>query len=438
MLVVLTALAVGTLWAAGKVHTGFVHADATLSVIRQAQQVVRSVLRELPRDWSHAEGELWPQMTRLVEFHHGAEPGLQAVTIRTNQVTVFQVQTAGLRGEDSAPERERQDPATNVFRISRRVLDLGAAEVPVVVCAATFVSPDGTHGDVEAAVRLATVGREERAAAGAIRAMLGLSLATAAAALSLSGLLLVWVLRREAVLQTQRRAEEHLAFSGVMANGIAHDFRNPMSSLRLDVQMLQREAGRAEPAAARIGALAERVRHTLDRMDTVFRQFLFLSRPSAGELERVDLVECVHESATMLTPRFEDAGVTLRTESDAAHVPVQAHAAALRRSLVNLLVNAVEFAGSGKTVHVRSYVRGDRGVVDVTDDGPGVPRAHRRRIFEMFFTTRPGGTGLGLFLARAAVERCGGSLTLEESERGGARFRISLPLARAEQEGGLA
>ncbi|HPS52788.1 MAG TPA: histidine kinase dimerization/phospho-acceptor domain-containing protein, partial [Phycisphaerae bacterium] len=89
-----------------------------------------------------------------------------------------------------------------------------------------------------------------------------------------------------------------------------HDFRNPMSSLRLDAQMLEKEAGRgAEARADRMAALAGRMRHTLDRMEKVFQEFLALARPGETAPERLDLGACARECVEMLAPRFEASGV---------------------------------------------------------------------------------------------------------------------------------
>ena len=114
-----------------------------------------------------------------------------------------------------------------------------------------------------------------------------------------------------------------------------------------------------------------------------------------------------------------------RTDND---VKVLAYPSSLRRALTNVITNAEQFSAEGEEVHVRLSRKGAHGIVDVMDRGPGVPAEQRRTIFEMFETARPGGTGLGLFLAKAAVERCGGGIEVFDRPDGGAWFQISLPL----------
>jgi signal transduction histidine kinase len=243
--------------------------------------------------------------------------------------------------------------------------------------------------------------------------------------------LVVRLMQREARRERRRRREEHLAFAGVLADGIVHDFRNPMSSVRLDAQMLAKEAERQPaPATERVRELAGRIRHTVDRMDKVFQEFLYMSRPPSDERERVDLEACLRDCLAVLAPRFEQAGLKVETELATPGLAVLAYPAALQRALLNVLTNAEQFSPPGGAVRIRAAAAGDTAVLEVMDAGPGIPAADRERIFEMFYSTRPGGTGLGLFLAKTAIERCGGAIEATNGPAGGACFHIRLPLAK--------
>ena len=245
--------------------------------------------------------------------------------------------------------------------------------------------------------------------------------------------LVAGMVRREERRERARRREEHLAFSGMLANGIVHDFRNPMSSLRLDAQMLEKEAGRgAEARAERMASLAGRMRHTLDRMEKVFQEFLALARPGETPPERLDLGACARECVEMLAPRFEASGVAHEIRLAAEAVAIRASGASVKRALLNVLLNAVQHAGTGGRVVVEVSAAGPLARLDVADTGPGIPKADRERVFEMFYTTRPQGTGLGLFLARTAIEKNGGTLAVADSDGPGARLRMEFPLAAKE------
>jgi signal transduction histidine kinase len=110
-------------------------------------------------------------------------------------------------------------------------------------------------------------------------------------------------------------------------------------------------------------------------------------------------------------------------------VVVLAHEAALSRALMNIITNAEQFAPPGSTVEIAVARDGRHVAVHVLDRGPGVPAHDRARIFEMFWSGRPDGTGLGLFLARAAIEKSGGTLSVANRPDGGADFCVRLEAA---------
>ena len=171
--------------------------------------------------------------------------------------------------------------------------------------------PGGARATVELGLDAAAVDASGSAAARSIRALLRLSAIAVAAAFGACLLPVVALVRRDRARQARARREEHLAFSGVLANGIVHDFRNPMSSVRLDAQMLAREAARAgEARPGRMAELAGRISRTVERMDRVFQEFLYLGKSRGEALETVDLAACVHDCAETLAPRLEAAGVT--------------------------------------------------------------------------------------------------------------------------------
>jgi two-component system C4-dicarboxylate transport sensor histidine kinase DctB len=278
------------------------------------------------------------------------------------------------------------------------------------------------------------VEREEWAAVRAIDSMYRLGLATVAAAFALCLALVAWVARREEARERARRREEHLAFSGMLANGIVHDFRNPMSSLRLDAQMLAKEAAKGTSSRPeRMAELAERMRSTLDRMDRIFREFLTLARPDAGPVpERADLVACARECAEMMAPRYEAAGMRLELDAPGP-APFAGPSAGAKRAILNLLLNALQHGKAPGPVRLSVEEKADRVALEVEDNGPGLPRADREKAFGMFWTTRPQGTGLGLFMARLAVENGGGRIAAIDPRPGcgGARFRMEYPRAAA-------
>jgi signal transduction histidine kinase len=429
MVLTIAVLAGGSLWALRRTHGQLVHSQAAGRVLDQGTRLTRQ-FANLPVVRRARDQADWQALSPLVQAMHAAENGLQYVSVSCEGVTVFHRQTSEL--DPAGPPLPDGIPPAEEVRMTRRVLQVGTQAMPVVVFAVRVPGEDGRPRVLEVALRKETVEREESAPTAVVASMFRVSLATVTVSFLACAVLVVWMMRREHRREERRRAEEHLAFAGVLANGIVHDFRNPMSSLRLDAQMLEKEAARA-PAARpeRIGELAGRMRATLDRMDKVFQEFLSVSRPAAVAPETFDLCACLRECAAMLAPRFEHKQLRIEFRGPQEGLAVHARRAPVQRALLNLLINAEHFSPQGGLVTVSVERAGHAALAEITDEGPGIPEADRERVFEMFHSGRPGGTGLGLFLARTAVENSGGTIVAAEAPGGGACLRVTLPLAKA-------
>lgn len=437
-LVVLTALLVllmaglagGSLWILRRLHDQTTHAAAARLVLDQGERIVTHLAGQPLVRGPAQEAANWTPFSEQIRAFHMLEDGLQYVSVIKNGITVFHEQTRGLNPGDVLPiPGHASEPGAT--RVSRGLLDLGDERVPVVVFSKTLIAPDGAPTVVDVAVRKEAVSRAEKTAMQALASMFKLSLVTVLISFGTCALLVGWMMRREAHREHRRRAEEHLTFAGVMANGIVHDFRNPMSAMRLDVQMLGREARKGDACRlSRVAELAGRIEQTIERMDKVFQEFLFMSKPPADQREAVDLARCVQESVALLRPRLEQAGLDVHLDVPDGPLSVLVYPSAMQRALVNVLINAEQASPRGGALRVRAWLQDQSAVLDVTDSGPGVPVEARERIFDMFYTTRPSGTGLGLFLARTAITRSGGTIrVVDASQPGGACFRITLPLA---------
>jgi signal transduction histidine kinase len=324
-------------------------------------------------------------------------------------------------------------PARGEVATEHVVQDVGGRRVPIVMFTRRVAGADGKELTLQLGLRRDALAQDELFAAQAVRSMYRVALATHGVAFAVLLGLVFWLMGRERRREERRREEEHLAFAGMMANGVVHDFRNPMSSIRLDAQMLEREARKPDARPERLAELAVRMRTTLDRIESVFQEFFFLSQPKRAAPEVLDLPSCLHECVAILQARFEAAGVTAVFRLADGALAVRALAAPLRRALLNVLANAVAFSPRGGEVEVVVARHKGDAVLDVLDRGPGIPVEERERVFEMFVTMRPGGTGLGLFLARTALASSGGRIEARGREGGGACIRIRLPLAETKE-----
>jgi len=242
----------------------------------------------------------------------------------------------------------------------------------------------------------------------------------------------------EEISGSRRRAveAERLRVWGEMARRVAHEMKNPLTPLRLAAHRLERLIGDVPEAREPLAVLREET----GRLERMAQQFSALGRPPAGPRSPVDIRELIAGLLASDVP----AGIETSLEADPDLPLLEGYYEALVRTFRNLILNAVEaLARGGRGGHITVEVRrvaGERPdvpdavAVSVLDDGPGLPPDVGERIFEPDFTTKSGGTGLGLALVRQAVAAHGGEVRARNRPHGGAEFYVRLPVAAAEVE----
>jgi len=221
---------------------------------------------------------------------------------------------------------------------------------------------------------------------------------------------------------------ERLATIGKMAAHVTHEIRNPLSSIGLNVELLEEEVaatGEKEPMA-----LVAAIKSEVDRLSRIAEQYLSVARRPRPRLERERVDDLVRELYAFIKPELDRAGVTARLEVDDDLPEVDLDESQLRQALLNLIRNAREAMPKGGEIVVSVARRGDTVEIRVDDGGGGVPEDLRASIFDPFFTTKQRGTGLGLAVTREIVEAHRGTIHCEPRAEGGTRFRIVLPVPR--------
>jgi len=228
-----------------------------------------------------------------------------------------------------------------------------------------------------------------------------------------------------------------LAVMGQLSEYLAHEIRNPLSAVKMNLQRLQRWQ--------RQGQLPEQCREPIDvslkevdRLSRTVSDVLQLGRAQDQPPEVVSVHEVVTEAIELLENEFSRSDVELRSELHVESDRILARAGQIKGAIINLMLNALDAQPGGGALLIRSVLaagdggaRGPRLELRFRDDGPGVPSEIRDRIQEPFFTTKPNGSGIGLAVASQGIRENGGELFLEEPARlhQGAEFVISFPLA---------
>jgi signal transduction histidine kinase len=241
------------------------------------------------------------------------------------------------------------------------------------------------------------------------------------------------LIRRGEKLEAQAAEAERLAYLGTLAAGLAHEIRNPLNSLNLNMQMLEEDLeGPSRPLSGR--RLLSITRSEIGRLERLVTDFLAYARPRAIKWVEVPAVELLTGVRDVLAAQISAHGAEVRIDDESQGARLRVDREQIQQLLINLVQNAlaaVEGTGRRPSIVLGALRDGGRVELWVRDNGRGIAAADQARIFEIFFSTRKGGTGLGLAIADRIAVAHGGVLSFESEEGYGSRFWVSLPAASA-------
>jgi len=217
-----------------------------------------------------------------------------------------------------------------------------------------------------------------------------------------------------------------------MAAGLAHEIRNPLNSLFINSQLIEEMIAELPdeiaPQKEELLSLALANMKVARRLNETLSGFLRFARPSALELGLVELNRVVAETLRFLDVDFTRRGIVPTVRYHPSELPLLADEKQLKQALLNLLLNAEEALDKEeKSIRVVTGVRRGRPYVRIQDNGRGIPADERRHIFQIFYTTRRGGSGLGLPIVRRIVRSHGGSISIRSREGVGTTVTVTLP-----------
>jgi two-component system sensor histidine kinase AtoS len=228
-------------------------------------------------------------------------------------------------------------------------------------------------------------------------------------------------------MQEELLKNERLAVTGHLAASVAHEIRNPLTAMRMTVDLLlgqEKETKRKEALAV--------VLREIDRLALTVEELLDFARPRPPSFQPTDLNALLTNLLAFLDRQIKHAKVELHFLPAAdLSSPLLLDPQKTRQILVNIFLNALQAMAKGGTLTVRTYR--DEGVqragIEIRDSGPGIPQEIRAKVFEPFVSTKPGGGGLGLAVAKRMIEEQGGKIEFETSNHGTAFF-LTFPLDR--------
>jgi two-component system sensor histidine kinase HydH len=223
----------------------------------------------------------------------------------------------------------------------------------------------------------------------------------------------------------QIRRIDRLKTLGEVATGLAHEIRHPLASIRGAFEIIEARSQIDTPESefSRLG-IAE-----VDRLDHLVWEFLRYARPHDPELVSVSLHDIAERVIRLLRVESERAQVRLETEGGATRLDVWVDPLQIEQVLLNVVLNAIQASPAGTRILIREQLDHQQAVLDVVDEGPGIPAEHLSSVFSPFFTTKEKGTGLGLAIAHRIVTAHDGRIDVHQTSTRGTCIRIHLPIS---------
>lgn len=233
-------------------------------------------------------------------------------------------------------------------------------------------------------------------------------------------------------LTEEKIESERLSALTLLAASVAHEIGNPLNSLNIHLQLVERRLRKAAPELyeSQFAELLDIAKSEVNRLDFTIAQFLKAIRPTQPVLEMHDINELIRESARFLEKELSDRGIAVKLELRSNIPPMMLDANQLKQAFYNIVRNAMQAMSTDGLLTIRSDMDAYEVVITFSDTGPGISAEAMARVFEPYFTTKKSGTGLGLLIVRRIVREHGGEIELTSKPNEGARMVVRLPRAK--------
>ena len=230
--------------------------------------------------------------------------------------------------------------------------------------------------------------------------------------------------------RTEQQTLESERFNALtlLAAGVAHEIGNPLNSLNIHLQLIEREARKSQSAqSAELQESIEVARTEVNRLDSIISQFLRAIRPTHPQLKPENINSIVEEAVRFFTPEIKDRDIVVEQELRSDLPLLELDRDQMKQAVYNLIKNSFEAMKSRGILRIRTDLDDSHVIVRFTDSGGGMSPDNLSRVFEPYFTTKTSGTGLGLLIVRRIVREHGGELSIESSTGKGLTVTIRLP-----------
>jgi signal transduction histidine kinase len=216
-----------------------------------------------------------------------------------------------------------------------------------------------------------------------------------------------------------------LSASGRLTRGVAHEVKNPINAIVLHLQLLQNKLAQSEPDTRRHMDIID---SEIRRLDRVVQTLVDFTRPRDLHLEDVDLRRILEDVAILAAPDAEQHGVAIQRTLADEPLPVKADVDLMKQALLNVVINGVQSMPQGGPLTISARREDDVAIAEIRDHGAGIPQDLHEKIFELYFTTKQGGSGMGLAYTYQILQWHNGAVEFESNEGAGTTFRFRIPV----------
>jgi signal transduction histidine kinase len=238
-----------------------------------------------------------------------------------------------------------------------------------------------------------------------------------------------WAYRRFVLLERRARQAERLAELGTLTGGLAHEIKNPLSTIQLNLQLLEEDLRADHPGQTRVLNRLATVRNETARLRETLDDFLRFAGRLELDRRPTELNGLLEELVDFFTPQAQVQRVQLRMKKSDEPVVAQVDPKLIKQAVLNLMLNACQaMPGGGELLLAVSRNGLSDALIDVIDTGPGVSPDVAERIFTAYYSTKKGGTGLGLPMSKRIAQEHGGDLSVRSEPGRGSDFTLRLPI----------
>ena len=233
-------------------------------------------------------------------------------------------------------------------------------------------------------------------------------------------------------IEDEIEISRRLASIGRLTSGVAHEVKNPINAIVVHLEVLRQKMNAVDPDTRRH---LDVIGSEIQRLDRVVQTLVDFTRPVELRLVEMDLRKLVEDVITLASLEAGRHNVQIERATGTEVLATRIDADLVKQALLNIVINGVQAMPAGGTLHVSARREGDAAVIEVRDEGGGIPAEIRDKIYNLYFTTKKGGSGIGLAMTYRVVQLHHGSVEFESEEGKGTTFYLRFPLPESEPSG---